>query len=74
MSIVFACIPELLKPIVKEAFPDVTFLKVDDMDASMHGPKRNLDFRESDKPKTIRKKKEKKVEVKDNDSNVSVVS
>jgi len=47
MSIVFACIPELLKPKVKEAFPEVTFLKVDDLDESMHG-----------KP---RKKREKKV-------------
>jgi hypothetical protein len=62
MSIVFACIPELLKPKVKEAFPDVTFLKVDELDASMHGPKRNLDFRETDKPKTPRKKREKKIE------------
>jgi hypothetical protein len=50
MSIVFACIPEMLKPKVKEAFPEVTFLKVDELDASMHGPK------------TPRKKKEKKVE------------
>ena len=40
MSIIFACIPELLKPKVKEAFPEVTFLKVDDMDASMHGKPR----------------------------------
>jgi hypothetical protein len=60
MSIIFACIPELLKPKVKEAFPEVTFLKVDDMDASMHGPKRNLDFRETDKP---RKKKVKVVDI-----------
>jgi hypothetical protein len=54
MSIVFCLIPELLKPKVKEAFPDVTFLKVDEMDASQHG-------------KTPRKKREKKipVEVKD---------
>jgi hypothetical protein len=51
MSIVFACIPELLKPKVKEAFPDVTFLKVDELDESMHGPK----------PKSVRKKREKKV-------------
>jgi len=62
MSIVFACIPEMLKPNVKEAFPEVTFLKVDELDASMHG-----------KPKT-RKKKEKKVETESNDNNVSVVS
>jgi hypothetical protein len=40
MSIVFACIPELLKPKVKEAFPEVTFLKVDDLDESMHGKPR----------------------------------
>ena len=45
MSIVFACIPELLKPKVKEAFPEISFLKVD-MDASTH-------------PKTPRKKREK---------------
>ena len=50
MSIVFAFIPEMLKPKVKEAFPDVTFLKVDELDESMHG-----------KPKTPRKKREKKV-------------
>jgi len=61
MSIVFACIPEMLKPKVKEAFPEVTFLKVDELDASMHGPK-------------TRKKKEKKVETESNDNNVSVVS
>ncbi len=47
MSIVFACIPELLKPKIKETFPEVTFLKVDDLAESMHG-----------KP---RKKREKKV-------------
>jgi len=46
MSIVFACIPELLKPKIKETFPEVTFLKVDELDESMHG-----------KPKTPRKKK-----------------
>jgi hypothetical protein len=49
MSIVFACIPELLKPKVKEVFPEISFLKVDDLDESMHGPK------------TPRKKREKKV-------------
>jgi len=47
MSVVFCLLPELLKPKIKEAFPEVTFLKVDDLDESMHG-----------KP---RKKKEKKV-------------
>jgi hypothetical protein len=43
----------MLKPKIKEAFPDVTFLKVDEMDESVHG-----------KP---RKKREKKIpiEVKD---------
>ena len=51
MSIVFAFIPELLKPKVKEAFPEVTFLKVDELDESMHG-----------KPKTVRKKRVKKIE------------
>jgi hypothetical protein len=49
MSIVFCLIPELLKPKVKEAFPDVTFIKVDEMDESHHG-----------KP---RKKREKKIPV-----------
>ena len=58
MSVVFCLLPELLKPKVKEAFPEVTFLKVDDLDKSMHG-----------KP---RKKREKKVpvEVKDVSSSV----
>jgi hypothetical protein len=51
MSIVFCLLPEMLKPKVKEAFPEVTFLKVDELDATMHG-----------KPKTPRKKKEKKIE------------
>ena len=50
MSIVFCLIPELLKPKVKDAFPDVTFLKVDEMDESQHG-------------KTPRKKREKKIPV-----------
>ena len=49
MSVVFCLLPELLKPKIKEAFPEVTFLKVDDLDESMHGPK------------TPRKKREKKV-------------
>lgn len=47
MSIVFCLIPEMLKPKVKEAFPDVTFLKVDDplskadeLDESVHGKPR----------------------------------
>jgi len=39
MSIVFACVPDVLKPKVKEAFPEVTFLKIDELDESMHGPK-----------------------------------
>ncbi len=50
MSIVFCLLPEMLKPKVKEAFPEVTFLKVDELDESMHG-----------KPKTVRKKREKKI-------------
>jgi hypothetical protein len=61
MSIVFACIPEMLKPKVKEVFPEVTFLKVEDLDASMHGSK------------APRKKREKKVATESNDSDVSVV-
>jgi hypothetical protein len=43
----------MLKPKVKEAFPEITFLKVDELDESVHG-----------KPKTPRKKKV-PVEVKD---------
>ena len=50
MSIVFACIPDVLKPKLKQEYPEITFLKVDEMDESTHG-----------KPKTPRKKK-----VKDN--------
>ena len=61
MSIVFACIPEMLKPKVKETFPEITFLKVDELDASMHGPK-------------TRKKREKKVETESNDSSVPSLS
>jgi hypothetical protein len=63
MSIVFACIPELLKPKIKEAFPEITFLKVDELDESVHG-----------KPKTPRKIKEKKVKVDSNDSHLSSLS
>ena len=37
MSIVFACIPEMLKSKVKKSFPEITFFKVDEMDASQHG-------------------------------------
>ena len=61
MSIVFCLLPEMLKPKVKEAFPEVTFLKVDELDASMHGPK-------------TRKKREKKVETESNDSSVPSLS
>jgi hypothetical protein len=46
----FLAIPEVLKSKVKEAFPEATFL-VPEMDESQHG-----------KPKTPRKKREKKVE------------
>ena len=49
MSVVFCLLPELLKPNVKEAFPEISFPKEDDLDESMHGPK------------TPRKKREKKV-------------
>ena len=48
MSIVFACLPEALKPKVKETFPEITFL-TSELDESVHG-----------KP---RKKREKKVPV-----------
>jgi predicted RNase H-like nuclease len=55
MSIVFCLLPEMLKPKVKETFPEITFLKIDDMDASQHGKK-------------PRKKREKKVKTDSNDS------
>ena len=58
----FLCIPESLKPKVKEAFPEATFF-VAEMDESTHG-----------KPKTPRKKKEKKIATESNDSNMPVVS
>jgi hypothetical protein len=45
----FLCIPESLKPKIKEAFPEATFF-VAEMDESTHGKK------------TARKKKEKKIE------------
>ena len=48
MSVIFCLIPEMLKPKIKETFPEVTFLKVEDLDASTHG-----------KPKTPRKNKTK---------------
>ena len=64
MSIVFCLLPEMLKPKVKEAFPEVTFLKVDDMDTSMHGSK----------PKTPRKKREKKIVTESNDSDLPTLS
>jgi len=61
MSIVFCLIPELLKPKVKEAFPDVTFLKVDEMDESQHG-----------KPRKKREKKVKDVFAANPDSSVDL--
>jgi hypothetical protein len=39
MSIVVAFFPEMLKPKIKESFPEVTFL-TSEMDASTHGKKR----------------------------------
>lgn len=59
MSIVFACIPDVLKPKLKQDYPEITFLKVDDMDASQHG-----------KP---RKKREKKVKPDSNADSVSTL-
>ena len=61
MSIVFACIPDVLKPKLKQDYPEITFLKIDDMDASQH-------------PKAPRKKREKKVKTDSNDSSVSALS
>lgn len=61
MSIVFACIPDILKPKLKQDYPEITFLKVDDMDASIHGPK-------------ARKKREKKVKTDSNADSVSALS
>jgi len=55
MSVVFCLLPSLLKPMVKEAFPEVTFLKVDELDESMHGTK-------------TRKKREKKSTKQDDNS------
>ena len=46
MSVVFAFFPEMLKTKLKQEYPEITFLKVDELDESMHG-----------KPKTPRKKK-----------------
>jgi hypothetical protein len=60
MSIVFCLIPEMLKPKIKEAFPDVTFLKVDEMDESVHG-----------KP---RKKRQKKIPIEVKDVFIDLVS
>ena len=62
MSIVFACIPDVLKPKLKQEYPEITFLKVDEMDESTHG-----------KPKTPRKNNRKKVEIKDNVDSMPVV-
>jgi len=59
MSIVFACIPDVLKPKLKQDYPEITFLKVD-MDASQHGK--------------ARKKREKKVKADSNDSDVPTLS
>ena len=50
MSLVFACMPETLKIKVKEMFPEIDFLKIDDVDKT---------------PKTPRKKSEKKPTKKD---------
>ena len=51
MSIVFACLPEALKPKVKETFPEITFL-TSEMDASIHKrvrkPKIKLDTHVND--------------------------
>ena len=47
----FLAIPSILKDKVKKDYPEATFFVAEDLDASQHG-----------KPKTPRKKKEKKVE------------
>ena len=52
MSIVFACLPEALKPKVKETFPEITFL-TSELDESVHG-----------KPRKKREKKKVSVEAK----------
>jgi hypothetical protein len=58
MSIVFACIPDILKPKIKHDYPEITFLKVD-MDESQH-------------PKA-RKKREKKIATDSNADSVSTL-
>ena len=59
MSIVFACIPEMLKSKVKESFPEITFFKVDqdplpkdELDESVHGKPRKK--RESKKSVVVK--------------------
>jgi len=59
MSIVFACIPEMLKSKVKESFPEITFFKVDQDIPDKPGRFDELD--ESVHGKPPRKKREKKV-------------
>ena len=49
MSLVFACMPETLKIKVKEMFPEIDFLKIDDVDKTPKTPrKRQL------KPKKVK--------------------
>ena len=60
MSIVFACIPEMLKSKVKESFPEVTFFKVDQDIPDKPGRFDELDESVHGKP---RKKREKKIPV-----------
>ena len=49
MSLVFACVPETLKIKVKEMFPEIDFLKIDDVDKTSKTPrKRQL------KPKKVK--------------------
>ena len=49
MSLVFACVPETLKIKVKEMFPEIDFLKIDDLDKTPKTPrKRQL------KPKKVK--------------------
>ena len=47
----FLAIPSILKDKVKKDYPEATFFVAEDLDSSMHG-----------KPKTVRKKRVKKME------------
>ena len=51
MSLVFACMPETLKIKVKEMFPEIDFLKIDDLDKTPKTPKPRVKKPKKDLPK-----------------------